>query len=159
MVSELRDKRIGTNPTAFSITLVSLSTGVGRVSAEIENSNSMPAAWISVELTSGGTGPTADTNYLIYLVKSDSDATDPIRSDDADGTDKAYTVENGILLGSITVTNTASKQFRNLFDTWDVVSSIGEHWSIAIVNETGQDLSTTEADSFIRYRYHLGENQ
>lgn len=154
MANEIKTK-LGTL-TTFSITLLSLGDGSARSTAEIDNTTLLaPAALIYVELTSVAT-PTAGELYEVYLLRSDNDGSDPIRTDNWAGTNAALTVENAQQIGVIVVTASVG-EFRGIFDTWPY-GPLGPKWGIGIKNESGAALGA-EADSFVRFVTYLPEVQ
>lgn len=141
-----------TGYTNFTCTLAGLTSGSARQTTLVSNTSSPKAlAQIFVQITSGGTGPTAGTVYEVYLLRGSADGTDDIRDDGAGASDAAITIENAPLLGVILVTNTASKAFKKVFDTRGY--ELGPQWGIAIRNATNQAIHITEANHKLGYRY------
>ena len=138
----------------FTITLASLADAAGRQSDMITNSNDYPAALVGLKITSGASAPTNGTPYLIYLLRDIGTVVD----DGAGSSDAAITIENAPLLGSIRVTNDASKAFYGIFDTWRL-GPLGPTWGIAVVNESGQALNSTEGNHVKEYVYYIPEQQ
>lgn len=153
MTNEIRIKDI--TEASFSIALQSLADGSGRSSASISNSNDYPAALISLRIRSGGTAPTADTSYLVYLLRD----TGTLASDGWGGTDAAFTPLNAKLLDTIKVTANINTDFYGVdIDTSDF-GPLGPTWGIAIQNESGQALNGTEANHIKKYIYYVPEVQ
>ncbi len=142
---------------AMTITLASLATsavGVGRQSTLLTNSSKRPAALVSVKMTSGAVAPTAGATYDVFLIRSDGTVAD----DGAGASDAGLTVENAEPLGSIVLTATTAKTFRKVFDT-TALGPLGPTWGIAIVNRSGQTVSTTAGDHSVGYTYLVPEAQ
>lgn len=152
MANEIRTKDITT--AAFTITLASLADGSGRQSTLVSNTSDYPAALVNVKITSGGSAPTAGAVYEVYLLRSDG----TIADDGAGASDAAITIENAPLLGTIKVTATTAKAFYGVFDTAPL-GPLGPTWGIAVVNESGQALSSTEGDHDYNYTYYVPEVQ
>lgn len=141
--------------TALTITLASLATSSARQSTTIDNSTTQfPSVIIFVKITSGTVAPTAGQVYEIYLLRSDGTVAD----DGAGASDAAITIENAPLLGTIVVTNTASKAFYGVFDT-STLGVLGATWGIAVKNATDQSLHSTGGNHAIRYTSYLPEVQ
>ena len=157
MANEIQTK---TAPAAtFTITLASLDAGMARQSTLIDNSTSQAhGAIVYVKITSGAIAPTAGRAYEVYLIRSSKDATTPIRDDGAGTTDAAITIENAPLLGTIVVTNNASKAFYGVFDTGSL-GPLGPEWGIAVKNNTDQGLDATAANHVCQYVTYLPEVQ
>jgi len=125
-------------PTAMTITLASLAsstTGIGRQSTLITNTDIAQMVHIYVGLTTNAsTDITANTNGYVYLIKSDG----TLKSDSADDSDAGWTAVNARLLGVIRFTAvTQSVEYQGEF----LVHNPGPVWGIGIVQDTGQDLS------------------
>ena len=152
MANEIRTKDIAS--AGFTITLASLADASARQSTLLTNSSNYPAALIHLKITSGGVAPTVGSVYEVYLLRSDG----TIADDNAGASDAAITIENAALLGTIVVTATTAKAFYGVFDT-STLGPLGSSWGIAIKNETGQALSSTEADHDKNYVYYIPEVQ
>ncbi len=139
---------------AMTITLASLTNGSGRQSTLLTNSSKRPAALVSVKVTSGGVAPTAGSTIDVYLIRSDGTVAD----DGAGASDAAITIENAEPLGSIVLTATTAKTFRKVFDT-TALGPLGPSWGIALVNRSGQTVSTTAGDHSVGYTYLVPEAQ
>ena len=141
----------------FTITLASLANGSARQSTILDNTtNDYPAALVYMRIKSGAAAPTVGTTYEIYLLRSDET---PTLADDAAGaSDAAITIENAPLLGTIVVTASAAKNFYGVFDTASM-GVLGPKWGIAVKNNSGQALSTTEGDHGYEYVYYYPEVQ
>lgn len=141
---------------AFTITLASLADGAGRSSASVSNSSEYPSAKVSVEMTTGGTAPDDGSVFTVYLLLDMG----TIATDGWGGTDAAFTPQNAKILGTISVTDDTATEFSDVFDTLPVCpGGLPATWGIAIYNETGQAISSTEADSFAYYNYQEPEIQ
>lgn len=156
--SEIRTKPI--TKATFTKTLASLANAAGRQTTMISNSNNYPGAFVYARIKSGASAPTVNRAYKVYLLRGDDASSSTYRSDGAGASDAALTIENSILLGQILVTATANKNFYGEFDTMVLgVGELGPEWGLAIFNDSGQALSTTEGDHFLGYIYKLPEAQ
>ncbi len=157
MPSEIRTKPI--TKATFTCTLLSLAAAAARQSTMIANSNNYPAAIVTLRIKSGAAAPTAGKLYEVYLIRGDDPASSTYRSDNAGASDAAITIENAQLLGTIVVTNTASKNFYGEFDT-AFLGPLGPEWGIAIKNATDQALSAGAEGDFLKgYVYYVPEAQ
>jgi len=156
MASEIRTKPIA--KATFTLTLASLANAAARQSTMIANASNYPAAIVTIRIKSGGVAPTAGTVYEVYLLRGDDAASSTYRSDAAGASDAAITIENAILLGTITVTATTAKNFYGEFDTAPL-GPLGPEWGIAVKNASGQALSSTEGDHLKGYVYYVPEAQ
>lgn len=153
MANEIPTKDIAEG--SFTITLASLANNAGRSSASISNSSDYPAAIVSLKIRSGGTTPTADTVYQVYLLRD----TGTIASDGWGGSDAAFTPLNAVLMGTIKVTADINTDFYGAdFDTSDF-GPLGPTWGIAIYNASGQALNATEGNHAKHYIYYVPEVQ
>jgi len=139
---------------SFTITLASLANGAGRSSAKITNSNDRPAAIITLKIRSGGTAPTLNRTYKIYLLRDAG----TIATDGWGGTDAAFTPVNAKVIGQIKVTASTNTDFYIDIDTSDF-GPLGEEWGIAVYNDSGQALNGTEANHAYKYKYYYPEVQ
>ena len=139
---------------AFTITLASLAAAAARQSTLLTNSNNRPGALVFVKLTSSGSAPTAGRVYEVYLIRGDG----TVRDDGAGASDAAITIENAALLGTIVVTNNASKAFYGVFDT-GALGPLGSEWGIAIKNAADQALDSTGGNHRVAYEYYYDEIQ
>ncbi|MBI3319735.1 MAG: hypothetical protein HYZ89_04025 [Candidatus Omnitrophica bacterium] len=141
-----------------TLTAASLANGSARQSTMLANSTNRPAAMVYIKLKSGATAPTAGQTYDVYLLRGDDAASSGYRSDGAGASDAAITIENAQLLGTIVMTATANKNFYGEFDTAPL-GPLGPEWGIAIKNNSGQALSSTEADHVKESAYYVDEIQ
>jgi len=146
---------VGSQPSDFTITLGDLADGSAWSSAAVSNTaNGYKEAIISVEITShASNAPDVGSTFDVYLLQSDDDMSDAIMDDNWAGTDASITLLNAQFLGSIEVTADANTEFRGIFHSRDAVEALGPEWGIAILNNTGEAIHTTDANSFARYRY------
>ena len=138
----------------FTITLASLASGAGRSSSSVTNGYDLPAAMVSVKITSGSSAPTAYYSYVVYLLRD----VGTIADDGWGGSDAAFTPENSQVLGSIIVTNDASKAFYGIFDTAPL-GPLGPTWGIAVYNGTDYAINSTGSNHAAYYRYYYPEIQ
>lgn len=145
--------------SAFTLTLASLANAAGRQSTIVDNSNNRPGALIFVRIKSGGSAPTAGKAYRVYLIRADAAvASDNLKDDGAGDSDGAFTPENATLLGTIVVTASTAKNFYGVFDTGPL-GPLGPAFGIAVYNDSGQTISSTESDHAYRYVTYYPEIQ
>ena len=133
--------------TTFTITLASLansSSGVGRQSTLVDNTtNKYVSALVYLSITVG-TSPTANTPIYVYLLRSNND--NPIVDDGGGSSDAGITIINAPLLGVINCSATTSNvAYVGIFDT-SPLGPLGPKWGIAVVNNTGVALNSTEGN-------------
>ncbi|MDQ3098884.1 MAG: hypothetical protein M3Q44_04000 [bacterium] len=150
MANEIRTKLI--TRATMAMTLASLANGNAQQSIIVSNSNNYPAALIFLKITSGSVAPTNGTVYEVYLLRGDGTN----KTDNAGASDAAITIENASLLGTIVVTNNASKAFYSEFDTAPL-GPLGTEWGIAVKNASGQALNSTESNHVKAYQYYVPE--
>lgn len=151
MTNEIRP--IFASSEALSITLASIGSGAGRISAQFDNTTSrFDKITVYSRIESGAAAPTVDMVYKYYLIKFDAHATE-YASDGFGTADAAVTVEppNANFLFSILVTADAA----TFFFGDRVVKDPGPEFSIVFWNATDEAISTTEADNFIHI---IGQN-
>lgn len=156
MASEIQIKT--DTKATFTITLASLTNGSARQSTMITNTNKRPGALVTLKITSGAAAPTAGTTYEVYVLRGDDPASSTYRTDGAGASDAAITILNAKLIGAIVVTASAATAFYGEFDT-GIAGPLGPEWGIAVRNNSGQALSTTEADHLKGYVAYVGEAQ
>uniref|UniRef100_A0A6M3LX24 Uncharacterized protein n=1 Tax=viral metagenome TaxID=1070528 RepID=A0A6M3LX24_9ZZZZ len=152
MPNEIRQKDIAS--ANFTMTLASLLNGSSRQSTLVSNPSDYPAALIGIQITSGGTAPTAGTLYEVYLLRDIGTVVD----DGAGASDAPITIENAPLLGTIVVTATINKAFYGVFDTVSL-GPLGPTFGIAVKNSSGQALNATEANHVKEYMFYVPEIQ
>lgn len=152
MANEIRTKDI--SESTFTITLASLADGSARSSSSITNSNDYPAALVALRIQSGSTAPDADSAYIVYLLRD----TGTVATDGWGGSDASFTPVNAKPLGHIRVTANTNTNFYGVFDT-SPHGPLGPTWGIAIANESGQALNSTEGNHQKYYVYYLPEVQ
>lgn len=145
---------IPASESTFTQTLASLANGSGQQSTMISNATGFPAALVFYRIKSGASAPTVGHSYKIHLLRGSG----TIRSDGAGASDAAITIENAPVLGSIIVTATAAKDFYGIFDTAPL-GPLGTEWGTAVVNHSGQALSTTEGDHYKGYRHYSPDTE
>lgn len=147
------------NAATIPITLSSLATGAGRWSDAITNSNARPGALVFVRIKSGGSAPTVDTTYDVYLLRRDKSSSPTYGTDGWAGSDAAATrVKSAKWIGSVVVTANTATEFDGEFDT-GLAGPLGEVWGIAVVNNTGQTTDTTAGNHVVTYRTYYAEAQ
>ena len=152
MANEIRTK--DNTEATFTITLASLADATGRSSASITNTNDYPAALVALKITSGGTAPDADSVYIVYLLRD----TGTVAEDGWGGSDATFTPVNAPVLGTIRVTASANTAFYGVFDT-SPLGPLGPTWGIAVYNDSGQALNSTEGNHAKYYVTYLPEVQ
>jgi hypothetical protein len=141
-----------------TITLTSLGIGAARQSTLITNSNpEQPSALLYVRIKSGTSAPAAGGTYDIYLLRANGSGPDYI-TDGGGSSDAAITIENAQLIGSIIVTNTASKFFYGEFDL-SHLGPLGPTFGFAVKNNTNQSISSTASDHKVYYDLYAPEVQ
>lgn len=155
MANEIRTKSIA--KAAFTKTLASLANGSGRQTTMVANSNNYPGAIVYVKAKSNS-APTVGTTYDVYLLRGDDASSSTYRSDGAGASDAGLTILNAQLLGSITLTASATTDFYGEFDT-GALGPLGPEWGVCFVNRSGQSLGATEGDHLLEYVYYVPEVQ
>jgi len=156
MANEIRTKPIA--KATFTMTLASLASGSARQSTMVANSNNYPAAIVTLKIRSSGSAPTVNTTYDVYLIRGDDASSSTYRSDGAGASDAAITIENAQFLGSIVVTASTNKDFYGEFDTAPL-GPLGPEWGIAVKNNSGQALNSTEGNHLKGYVCYVPEVQ
>jgi len=136
--------------TSFTITLASLASGSARQASMIDNTAlCRHGAVIYLDLMSGASAPTAGAIYEVYLIRRTDTAT---QADDFAGdTDAGITIEEAAFMWGFNLTNTTNKHFRGSFDTGGM-GMLGDHWTIAVKNSSGQALNGTESNMVKKYQ-------
>ena len=153
MANEIRTKT--DTPVAITMSLAGLANGVARQSTLFVNTNSRPAAKITLRIKSNANPPADGSLIEVYLIQSD----DTVNSDGAGETDAVIVCENAIRLGTIVVTATADKNFYGIFDTANVTQCLGPKAGIIVKNVTGQSFSAIEADHYKTVMFYVPEIQ
>lgn len=135
-------------PITPTITLASLADGAGRQAAMHENDNLYPFVELNVKIKSGANAPDDGAAYTLYLIRKRGNA-----DDDAGDADAVFTPVNAEVIGSIRVTNDAATDFIGTMNT-EHLGPLGPDWTFAVVNNSGQAISSTEADHEITFRYY-----
>lgn len=137
----------------FTITLASLASGSAEQSTLIANASpAFPAAIVYLIIESG-TAPTAGQVYEIYLIRGDKTSSPTYVSDGGGTSDAAITIVNAQLLGTIAVTASTNTKFYGEFDTAPL-GPLGPMWGIAVKNQSGQSLNSTEGNHTKEYIYY-----
>lgn len=138
------------SPAAFTITLASLASGSAEQSTLVTNASpGYPAAIIYLIIESG-TAPTAGQVYEIYLIRGDKTSSPTYVTDGGGTSDASITIVNAQLLGTITVTNSSNTKFYGEFDT-SPLGPLGPLFGIAVKNQSGQSLNSTEGNHTKEY--------
>jgi hypothetical protein len=95
------------------------------------------------------TAPDADAICEVYLLRGDADATSEHITDGAGASDAAMTVLNAPLVG--VVRTKSSPAAGDVLYGEFLVHRPGPKWGVAIVNRSGQALSSTGSDHWVRY--------
>jgi hypothetical protein len=139
-MAELKVK-LGTS-TALTLTLASLANGSGRCSTAVDNSSSNGiSADIYLSIKTGASG-VSSTGYIdVYLVSSE----DGTNYEDAfAGTDAAFTPVNARKIGIISAVANATT-YKAVINT-ALIGDLPRKFAVAVVNNTGAALSSTEGD-------------
>jgi hypothetical protein len=142
---------------AMDITLASLAsstTGVGRQTALITNSNGEQAVKIFVMLKQG-TSPTGGKNAFIHALYGDGDGH---VTDGAGSADAALTILNAERLAR-PMKNKSSPATGEILYQECIIYHPGPEWGIALYQDTETNLDATEANHYIRYAYFSPEIQ
>jgi hypothetical protein len=139
-MAELKTK-LGTS-TALTMSLASLANGSGRACTAVDNSSASGiSADIYLKIKTGASGVVA-TGYLdIYLIRSEDGTT---YDDSFAGTDGAFTPVNATKIGIITAVANATT-YVAVINT-QVIGDLPRKFSIAVVNNTGAALDSTEGN-------------
>lgn len=128
-----------------TISFGSVANGAGRIAAVIDNTSVRAReALVFVQIKSGGSAPTAGSQYRVYLVRRSDDGTNDISDDDLGTSDAAVATEpsQAECLGAITLTASANTTFRKTF----LARDLPPKYSIVLWNASGQTVSTTGGD-------------
>ena len=139
---------------ALTITLASLASstsGVGRQSTFVDNTDNAQMIRIFFDITTG-TSPTANKTLQFYLLCRDDHASPNIATDNAGGTDAGLTVVTASLVFVVQTTNASDTHYRGSF----LIRNPGVSWAIAVVHDTAVNLNSTGGNHSIRY---VVENQ
>jgi len=151
MSSEIKSK-FGAS-TALTITLAGLASstaGAGRQSAMVDNRVSrFGLIHLAVKVTLG-TNPTGNKTLQVYLLQGDGSG---LRTDGAGSGDAALTVKNAPLIGVLAVG--LSPGSGDVLQKHFTVRDPGPEWGIAVVHDTGANLSAAANDHAVHY---LGDN-
>lgn len=135
--------------TALTITLASLATsttGVGRQSTFVDNTDNAQMIRIYFDITTG-TSPTANKSIQFYLLCRDDHASPNIATDNAGGSDAGITIVTASLVNVVQTTNTSDTHYRGSF----LIRNPGISWAIAVVHDTGVNLNSTSGNHILRY--------
>lgn len=118
-----------TNTQSVTITLASLANGSAATSSAIDNStNKFLAANVRVKVKTNAAGTAATGSCSVFLVRSTDGGTD-------------YDDSTGMFLGALpTVANATT--YTRTFST-EQLGSLGSHWKVAVVNNSGAALDST----------------
>ncbi len=141
MANEIQQKY--SSVSNFTITLASLadsSGGVGRQSTLINNATSKyERIYINLKVKQG-TSPTGNRYVYVYAIRGDG----TLRTDSAGASDAGITVYSAECLGAMP--NKASPATGDLLQKDFVLENPGREWGIAVVNNTGVNLDSTEGN-------------
>ena len=127
---------------SLTLTLASLANGAGRASTAVDNSTDQAySADIRLKVKTGASGVLA-TGYIdVYLVKSE----DGTNYDDSfGGSDGALTPVNATKIGVISAVANATT-YQATINT-ELAGALPRKWAIALVNNTGAALDSTEGN-------------
>jgi len=131
-------------------TLASLANSSGWCTTAVDNStNLFNSADIRVKIKTGAAGVSANGYVGIYLVRSE-DGTTTDYDDNFSGTSASITVLNSTLIGYIWA-NANATTYSGVFDLAQLGLTLPKKWAIAVVNNTGAALDSTEGNHVIGY--------
>lgn len=145
--NEIKDKIVIAS-TAFAITLGSLANGSSRQSTEIDNTvNLVQDVLVAVNIKLG-TSPVANKDISLYLIRNDNNGV-PIRDDGAGAVDAAITILNAPLIGVLNVGSSPNTGdvLKGLF----LIHRPGPKWGIAIKNNSGVSLDSTNGNHIVNF--------
>lgn len=133
-----------TSQTMTLANLASSTAGVGRQCTLLDNTTNRYMdilQYLKVQSLTA-TVHTANTSVQVYLLRASTAGT-PTRTDAAGASDAALTVKNARLLGILRFTVTTVDEVT----TGDfLINRPGPTWGIAVVQDSGQNLNTTEGN-------------
>lgn len=137
----------GTSAT-MTKTFASLANGSGRCATAIDNStNKYIAADIRVKIKTPAASTSSSGYVDVYLVRSEDGTS---YDDSFGGSDAAFTPKNATFLGSI-FANANATTYEKVFDTQQLGMTLPKKWSVAIVNNVGAALDSTEGSHEVKY--------
>lgn len=135
--------------TAITITLASLAsstTGVGRQSTFIDNTDNAQFVRVYFDITTG-TSPTANKSIQFYLLTRDDHSSPNISTDNAGSSDAGLTIVSASLINVVQTSSTSDTHYRGSF----LIRNPGISWAIGIVHDTGVNLNATGGNHILRY--------
>lgn len=154
MANEIKDKFSSSAGLVISLASLATSTvGVGRQSDIVDNTTAKYPKVIIYIRVRQGTSPTGNKGVYLYGLRGDG----VLRTDGAAASDAALTVLNAPLLG--VMINKASPSTGDYVYGEFVFENPGPYWGIAVVHDTGVNLSSTESDHDYNYVGVLPEIQ
>jgi len=135
-----------------------LTDGSARACAEIVNTSDFPFAKIWLRLRSGSVAPTAGRSYNIHYLNQSEDA-NQIGVDGWGGSDAAITILNARRIGTVILTADTATDFPLEIDTRALGIVLGHNWGIAILNNSGQSMDSTESNHLKMFRYYRSQVQ
>lgn len=145
MANEIKDKFA--SMAALTKTLALLANGAGFLSDAVSNAtNRYQDILLYVCLKMGATAPTANSLAEIYLVRSDADGTAE-HIDDGETFNSSHVPANAQLIGALRFSGAANEVVKGSF----LIHRPGPKWGVTVLNRSGQALSSTETDHWVRY--------
>lgn len=153
MANEIKDKFAAS--ATLTLTLASLADGSGRQTTMVNNETARYQDLLLFFKITVGTSPSAGSQVDFYGLRGD-DHTANLRTDNAGASDAAITVNNAEHLASLRVTaGTSDAAYYVDF----LFHRPGPTWGIAVVNNSGAALNSTEGNHLKRYVGLLPEVQ
>ncbi len=141
----------------FTVTLASIASAAGRISTQLDLTTARPRLLkIFWKITSGAVAPTVDSPYILYLARSDAKAA----GEHIDGgyglVDAAVATQpKGLsIIDAMPAVATAAQAHASSAEIWYPPAKM----SVVFWNASGQSISATESDHYIRYTVEYDES-
>lgn len=141
-----------------TISLASINTGAGRISAVVDNTTvRAETGTIIVQLRAGAAAPTVGLTYKVFLVRRSNDGTNDISDDGLGTSDAGVSTEptNAELIYTFVLPATANMTHKKVIPVFDLPPK----FSIVLWNASGQTWSTTGGDHDLQVLLHSPEAQ
>ena len=149
MPNQVKDLMSAATPLTITLAgLASSTTGVGRQSSIVDNTQSRHQDLLVYVRLTQGTTPTGNRGAQLYLIREDGHAS-PQRSDAAGASDGPLTVLNAQFVGGLVNRSTPSS--GDVLTGEFLVHRPGPKWGIAIVHDTGVALDASAANHQVRF--------
>lgn len=124
-----------TNSGAVTITIASLGSGSTATSSAIDNSsNKYISALLRVKVKTNAAGTSSTGSVAVYIVRSTDGGTD---------------YDDGVFLASFGTTANGTT-YTKTFST-EPLGSLGSHWKVALVNNSGAALDSTGGNHEVEF--------